>query len=575
VSERRWAGPASFVVLVLLLAATVGGVVVARGQLERRLETVADSAAASVRHDVQLNLQRDVAAAVGLARSLPDPGTMDAVTWRRAVEQIRRAGVFSSLAGVNLFVVTAADELDATLDGLPGPVRDALDLRLADGPVHAIGTAVWPVGQNRPALGYDLFLNADAAPAVAAAARGGTVQSTRPTRVIQEVGEQRATIVYVPVIGGNRVVALISLVFRAEALLTDTVARLPAGAAVRWTDTSPELAAGEALLASVGDPSPRGAVGRDELVNLGRRFELQVVLPPSALGAGERRVPLLVGALGVVLSLGFLVTSTAWRRTAHRADELVAQRTAALAATTAELESVNRELRELDRLKDRVLNTVSHDLRSPLAVINGATELLLDRPDLPVDKQRDLLRRVRRQASRARGLIDELLVAAQLRSGGLVADQRSVDLPPLVDQVISDLGVGRVIRVAEDLPRVLADRVHVERILHNLLTNAANHGRPPVEVSLESGEEEGTVEVQVGDHGDGVPADLREQVFTEFGRSPAAGPGFGLGLAIATELARANGGSLTYREAADEGACFVLVLPAVSAGPAGTEATEG
>lgn len=561
-TERAWVGPASLVVLVLMIVATVGGVLVARGQLDDRLSEVAGSAVAGVRHDVQLNLQRDVAAAVGLARSLDDPTTIDAIAWRRAVEEVRRAGVFSAVGGVNLFTVVTATELGAVLDALPASVLPTLDLRLADGPVHAIGTAVWPARPNQPVLGYDLFSNPDAAPAAEAATRSGTVQGTRPTRVVQEFAEQRSTIVYVPVVADGVATGLISLVFRAEDLLTETVERLPDGASVRWVDTDPELPAGEGLLAEIGEPPAGGAVAVDELTHFGRRFEFTLALPRESLGSGERQTPVLVGALGLVLSVGLLVTIAAWRRTAHRADELVTQRTSALVAATAELEVANRELRELDHLKDRVLNTVSHDLRSPLSVIGGAAGLMLDRSDMPLDTQQDLLRRIRRQAARSRGMLDELLVAAQLRTGGVVADRRPVALAPLLAQVLGDLGIGELVHTDPKLPQVLADHVHVERILHNLLTNAAHHGRPPIEVSAVHGDGAGTVEVRVRDHGEGVPTELREQVFTEFGRAGTAGPGYGLGLAIVSELAHANGGWVGYREAEGPGACFVLALPA-------------
>jgi signal transduction histidine kinase len=496
VTERGWVGPASFVVLLLLLVATVGGVLVTRSQLQRRLEVLAASAAATVRHDVQLTFQRDVAAALGLARSLPEPLTSAAGDWDAAVTEVARAGVFSTLAAVNLLVVTSDVELEATIDELPAETRAKLDLRLSDGPRHAVGVATWPEGPNRPVLGYDVLAIPGAAAAVETVLASGTVTATRPIRVVQEVDEQRSTVVYVPVVDGERVAGMVSLVVRAGPLLEDSVSRLPTGIAVTWADVTPGVPEADALLAAVGDADPDGAVAREELTDAGRTSAFEVTLPASALGAAERGVPLLVGALGTVLSLGLLVTTTAWRRTATRADRIAEQRTAALAAATTELEAANRDLVELDRLKDRMLRTVSHDLRSPLAVIGGVTQLLLDRPDLPSEKQADLLRRVRRQASRLRGLIDELLVAAQVRSGALTADRRPVDLLPLIETVISDLGVGTLSDVDDEVPRVLADRVHVERILHNLLTNAANHGRLPIEVSLSRGEGD-LVEVQV------------------------------------------------------------------------------
>lgn len=563
-SERRWVGPASFVVLVLLIATTVGAVVASQRQLDARLQNLADTAAATVRHDAQLNLQRDVAAAAGLARSLPDVATVDAETWTAAVEQVARAGIFTEISAVNLFVVADPADVDTTLAALPPQVRDRLDVRLGAGPFHAVGTAVWPKDGNRVVLGYDLLLNPVAAPAVQAAVARRTVQSTPPLRVVQETEEQRATVVYVPVVGdgGDAVTAVISLVFRAQALLADTTDRLPRGAAVRWIDGSEGVGGEEAVLAEVGDAPSDGAVAVESFADVGRTFRVEVALPREALGAAERRVPLLVAALGTVLSVGLVAISLAWYRTADRAARLAERRTEALAAATAELEAANRELVERDRLRDRMLGTVSHDLRSPLTVIRGAGQMLLDAPLRERDR-RELIHRLLRQTSRLRGLIDELLVSAQARGGALEAAREPLDLLPLLATITEDLGVGELVAPPDRVPPVLADQTHVERILHNLLMNAVKHGAPPVEVTVVPRPETGTVEVHVRDHGRGVPSELRDRVFTEFGRAGDAGPGYGLGLAIVTDLARVNGGSITYRDADDGGACFVLTLPVV------------
>jgi two-component system, OmpR family, sensor kinase len=212
---------------------------------------------------------------------------------------------------------------------------------------------------------------------------------------------------------------------------------------------------------------------------------------------------------------------------------------------------------------------VSHDLRAPLAVIRGSAELLLARK-LSAEQHDELLGRLLRQAGRLRGLIDELLVAAQVRAGQLRADRRPVDLGPLVATTVADMGIGSI-RPGTDhegpLPTVLADPVHVERVLHNLLTNAAAHGAPPIEVELVPDGD--GVEIRVHDAGPGVPAELRERMFDEHTRVAGDQPGYGLGLAIAVQLAEVNGGTLGYRDDGP-GACFVLRLPVHRDGQGGT-----
>jgi signal transduction histidine kinase len=564
VLDRRWVVPASAAVLALLVVTTLAAVVVTRDQVAARLTSSADRAVQIVRQEVELALDRDVAAAAGLARSVADPTAIDAEGWTDAVESVARVGAFSEASAVNLAVVATGAELEDTLGSLPASVRDSLDLRVSDGDLHAVIAAVWPSESNRAALGFDVTGNAEAARAVTAAIENATVQASRPLRIVQEPTAQRSTVVYVPVIApeAGRTVGVVNLVFRAGALVSDVAERLPSGAHVRWLDSEEGLEPDAAILAEVGDAVGEGITAVETIDGLGRSWRLEVTLPPTAAGPLETRAPLLVGLLGAVLSLGLLVTLAAWRSTTRRADELAARRTAALTEATGRLEDANRELQELDRFKDRLLRAVSHDLRAPLTVITGSAALLRDR-ELPPAQRTDLIDRLLRQASRLRGLIDELLLSAQVRAGAVQPDLQPLDLAQLVTTTVDDLGVGRLLPPSGPLPQVLADRAHVERMLHNLLTNAADHGAPPVEVELANGVGP-HVELCVRDHGPGIPEELRSQVFDEFARSHSGGGGYGLGLAIVTELARANGGSLTYRDVG-AGACFVLTLPIATA----------
>jgi signal transduction histidine kinase len=388
-----------------------------------------------------------------------------------------------------------------------------------------------------------------------------TVQVSSPTRVLQEPADQRSVVVYVPVVPEPRgpVTGLINLVFRAEPLLREVRDVIPQGAHIRWVDQGAGLDPSEAVLAEVGPAVEDGATAVEVFADLGGTWSIEVSVPRSAQGPVQRQAPWLVAALGAVLVLGLLATGAAWRSTARRADALARRRTADLESSARELASLNSELEELDQFKDRLLGAVSHDLRAPLAVIRGSAEVLLSR-DLPPDLRDDLLQRLLRQSARMRGLIDELLVAAQVRAGRLHAEPRPVDLRPLVDATVTDLGIGQVrpTSAGSSLPRVVVDPVHLERILHNLLTNAVTHGAPPVEVDLERDGD--VVEIRVCDRGPGVPESLRSRMFDEHTREGGTQPGYGLGLAIASQLAEANGGTLTYADGGP-GAVFVLRLP--------------
>jgi signal transduction histidine kinase len=561
VGDRRWVDPVSALVVLLLAVSTVIAALLVREEIDDRLENSARVAATAVRQDVQLNLRRDVAAAAGLARSLPDVTAVDAATWTAAVEQIAAAGAFTDVSAVNLLVVAEDGQVDEMLASLPTAVTDQLDVRLADGPLHGVVTNVWPEEANAVVLGYDVVDNVAASRAAIAAITRATVQVSSPTRVLQEPADQRSAIVYVPVVPEPRgpVTGAINLVFRAERLLDEVLDVIPPGAHVRWVDAGAGLDPQDAVLADVGPPVAEGATAIEVFADLGRVWRIEVSVPRSAQGPVQRQAPWLVAALGAVLVLGLLASVIAWRSTARRADALARRRTADLEASARELATLNRELEELDRFKDRLLGAVSHDLRAPLAVIRGSAEVLLTR-DLPPDQREDLLQRLLRQSARMRGLIDELLVAAQVRAGRLHAETRPVELRAVVDATVSDLGIGQVLPASAGsrLPRVSVDPVHLERVLHNLLTNAATHGAPPVEVELDHDGD--AVEVRVRDRGPGVPEALRPRMFDEHTREGGTQPGYGLGLAIAAQLAEANGGTLTYEDG-EPGACFVLHLP--------------
>lgn len=168
----------------------------------------------------------------------------------------------------------------------------------------------------------------------------------------------------------------------------------------------------------------------------------------------------------------------------------------------------------------------------------------MQRHELPPDDVAQGLRRIERQANRLNALIEELLTAAQLQKGDAVTPQQAlIDLPALARELVGDLGVGQV--VADDTEvNVVADPVHVERIVTNLLSSASEHGEPPLTVSL--GEDEQGGWLAVGDQGIGVPEDRRPELFEPFTQFAERRDGVGLGLTIAVQLAEANGGSLVY-----------------------------
>lgn len=518
-------------------------------QLEHRADAEADATMAALARQ----LDRDVAGMVTVGANAVDPRGRDERSWGRPLELIAAEGGLQAVAAVNLAQPLPASNL---LGRLPVSVREHLDLRLSDGEDHLVITHVWPVEGNASARGYDVLLNEEAGTAARRAWQTSRVAASGPTTLIQDPAARTTIIVYVPLRGASGgVVALATVAFHTQELF-DQVAALPEGARAEWVDVS----SGERLGGS--RPAPLGAAtSSTTAMVLGREFRVDVHADPTLLGGLSRSAPWIVVALGLSLTAFAWVSVAQARGGERRAWELVAERTAALEASAASLAAANQRLEAADRSKDELLAVVSHDLRSPIAVVRGFAGVL-QRPDVP---HRDLLaglRRIEAQATKLSALVDDLLADARLRQDADASAPELLDLRSLVTDVTADLGVGRA--VVPDAPvMVRADRFQVERIVHNLLANAAKHGAPPFEVAVRATDD--TAEVRVRDHGPGIDDLHREDVFEAYTQFGERRGGVGLGLSIASRLAIGNGGTLELARPDGGGACFVLRLPRVRA----------
>lgn len=221
------------------------------------------------------------------------------------------------------------------------------------------------------------------------------------------------------------------------------------------------------------------------------------------------------------------------------------------------------ELRRLNELKSQFAALASHELRTPVAAIYGAVRTLDEREgELTPDQLTDLRRMLSRQTRRLYELVENLLDLSRLEADSLRIAPVEVDVRSrLVELVESVFGGEAEVRL--DCPEglvALVDLQAFERIVSNLLANAARHGAPPFVVVAAAGE--GALTVTVEDGGDGVSPRFVGSLFERFTRGPtSASEGAGLGLSIAQSYARAHGGSLVYEPAEPHGARFRLVLP--------------
>ncbi|MET7618491.1 two-component system sensor histidine kinase CseC [Streptomyces sp. NPDC005408] len=203
------------------------------------------------------------------------------------------------------------------------------------------------------------------------------------------------------------------------------------------------------------------------------------------------------------------------------------------------VDALTDALNERIEAERRVTADIAHELRTPVTGLLTAAELLP--PGRPTELVRD-------RAQAMRTLVEDVLEVARLDSASERAELQEIALGEFVSRRIAALNPDVVVRVVHE-SWVSTDPRRLERILLNLLTNAAKYGKPPIEVTVE-----GRV-VRVRDHGPGYPEALLREGPSRFrtGASDRAGTGHGLGLTIAAGQARVLGARLTFRNAAPEG----------------------
>lgn len=221
-----------------------------------------------------------------------------------------------------------------------------------------------------------------------------------------------------------------------------------------------------------------------------------------------------------------------------------------------------------EALRSNLLASVSHDLRTPLAVIAGASSTLLQTHQPPADERRGLLETINDEAERLARLIGNLLRLTQLEAGVALA----CDWHPLQDICGSALRASRRALVGRSVsvdvrPELLLgwlDAVLVEQLLINLLDNASRYTPAGSGLELAAWRSGDELRIELTDHGPGLAPGDSERIFETFQRganAKADSRGAGLGLAICRAVAQAHGGTLTARNSDTGGAVFSLGLP--------------
>ncbi|HWB08299.1 MAG TPA: sensor histidine kinase KdpD [Pirellulales bacterium] len=226
---------------------------------------------------------------------------------------------------------------------------------------------------------------------------------------------------------------------------------------------------------------------------------------------------------------------------------------------------------ETERLRSSLLASVSHDLRTPLAVITGASSSLLESEEgLSPETRRELYQTIYDDANRLSRLVDNLLDMTRIESGSVVVNKQEHFIEEVVGSALSRLGkqlAGRQVatHVSPDLPLVPLDDMLIEQVLTNLLENVQKYTPPGSPIDVSAWLENRHVLIEVADRGPGLPDDELDKVFEKFYRGQAAAldgrRGAGLGLAICKAIVTAHGGRIWADNRPGGGARFCFSLP--------------
>ena len=264
------------------------------------------------------------------------------------------------------------------------------------------------------------------------------------------------------------------------------------------------------------------------------------------------------------------------------------QHEAELADLVEKLQIARDAADEANRTKSSFLANMSHELRTPLNAIIGLTEMMVSNAArFGTEKAQEPLQRVNRAGKHLLGLINEVLDLSKIEAGKLELHPESVDLVPLIDEVI---GTARqlaeqnknrlVVECQESLGPLTVDPMRLRQILLNLLSNACKFTKEG-EVALRArkvADGRSWIEFAVSDTGIGMTAEQQQKLFEEFSQVDALTArrfgGTGLGLAITRKLARLMGGDVTVASEPGKGSIFTVRLPGGTDIPARTF-TEG
>ncbi len=222
---------------------------------------------------------------------------------------------------------------------------------------------------------------------------------------------------------------------------------------------------------------------------------------------------------------------------------------------------------ETETLRNTLLSSVSHDLRTPLSVITGAATALLDKDiSLTQSGKEELIQTIYEESEHLNQIIRNVLNMTRLESGAITVKKEWQPVEEIVGAVLDRFGEKLkdrplTIDLPADLPLVPFDPLLIEQVLMNLLDNTVKYTPQGTPVELSAAVKEGNIIVNISDRGPGIPPGEEERIFEKFVRGAATGGGIGLGLTICYAIVTAHGGRIWAENRTGGGAVFSFALP--------------
>lgn len=301
-----------------------------------------------------------------------------------------------------------------------------------------------------------------------------------------------------------------------------------------------------------------------------------VNLPPY-FGFSDRTGEYLF-TLGVMLVTAVVISSLAGRLRQKAAE--AAEREARTAAQAIERHELQQQIHaselriQQEQLRNSILNAISHDLRTPLATIQGASSSLMEEGDRFSPAARYRLRAmIYEESLHMQRMVENLLDLTRLQSGQIVLGREWQAIEEIVGSAVAVLKRRSKLRAVQvdvpaDLPLIRCDNALLERVLVNLLENADRYSPADAVITVQADVFEGKMRLMIIDQGVGIPPEEQEKVFDPFYRLGQRGTGFGLGLTICRTIIEASGGEIWLRSALGAGTTVCLTLPIPPDAPA-------